>query len=53
MITIIRMSMIVYTAKPEIEDVGNNDQDHSRYQQPSFVLYEKLLQYQECKTKEK
>jgi hypothetical protein len=47
MIAIICMCMIVYTAKPEIQKMGGNNQDYGRDQQPGFIMNKKLFNNQE------
>ena len=49
MVAIIRMRMMVYAAKPEIQKMSGYDQYYSRYQQPGFIFHKKLFQYQENK----
>ena len=49
MITILRMRMIMHTAGAVIDKVCSNDQPDGWYEQPGFIMGEKLLQYQEYK----
>ncbi len=47
MLAIISMCMVVYTAKPEIQIMGGYDQEYGGYQEPCFIMNEKLFNDQE------
>lgn len=47
MITIVIVCMVMHPAKPEVQEMGGNNQQHSRYQQPVFILDKELFQHKE------
>ena len=46
MIAIVCVGMVVYPAKTEIEEMGRDDKQHRRCQQPGCIMNKKLLQHQ-------
>lgn len=52
MFTILRVRMVMYPAGTVIEQMGSNNKDDRRYQQPAFILNKKLFQNQEGKAGE-
>lgn len=50
MVTIVLVGMIMYTTKPEIQQMGCDDQQNSRNQQPVLIFDKELLQDKENNT---
>lgn len=42
------MRMIMYPAKPVVEEVGRNNEDHRRNEQPGLVMNEENLKNEQC-----